>query len=296
MKKIACVICSVLMLAACTKNGSLFHSDGSNYVSLDPTPIYKIGAPYQVNQAWYYPKEDYNYREVGIASWYGADFHNGITANGEKYDMHAFTAAHKTLPLPSIVRVTNLDNGKFVDLRVNDRGPFVNNRVIDVSKAAAEYLGFAEQGIATVRVEILADASKRLKSDILASGGKVVDGSPIDQIIPTPVEPTPLETTPVKITSVSPQNMPEDEVITKVLPEGYYVQVASFSQLANAQTQSQNIEMFGKTYITHINLSGQDFYRVRLGPFNTVEVAAQKLEQIRQAGFSSARVVQETRF
>ncbi|MBP5160790.1 MAG: septal ring lytic transglycosylase RlpA family protein [Alphaproteobacteria bacterium] len=293
MKKIAFVLCSVLALTACTKNGSLFHSDGSNYVSLDPTPIYKIGAPYQVNQAWYYPKEDYNYREVGIASWYGADFHNGITANGEKYDMHALTAAHKTLPLPSIVRVTNLDNGKFVDLRVNDRGPFVNNRVIDVSKAAAEYLGFVEQGIATVRVEILPDASKRLKKDILASGGKIVDGSPIDQI---PAEPAPLRDTPVKTTAVPTTTVATDNSVTKVLPEGYYIQVASFAQIENAQAQSQAIESFGKSYITHINLNGQDFYRVRLGPFTTVEAAAQKLEQVRQSGFSAARVVQETNF
>ena len=293
MKKIAFLLCSALALVACTKNGALIHSDGSNYVSLDPTPIYKIGTPYQVNQSWYYPKEDYNYREVGIASWYGEDFHNGITANGEKYDMHAFTAAHKTLPLPSIVRVTNLDNGKFVDLRVNDRGPFVNNRVIDVSKAAAEYLGFAEQGITTVRVEILAEASKRLKSDILASGGKIVEGSPIDQFAQAEVvtNAKPVASQTVSSTSQTANNV----AVSNVLPEGYYVQVASFSQLENAQNQSRNIMAFGKTYTTRINLNGQDFYRVRLGPYKTVEEAAQKLEQLRNAGYSTARVVQETR-
>ena len=103
-----------------------------------------------------------------MASWYGPDFHNGVTANGEIYDMHLMTAAHRTLPLPSIVRVTNLENGRSVVLRVNDRGPFVNNRIIDVSKLAAERLGFYEKGTTRVRVDILADESKELKEAMLA--------------------------------------------------------------------------------------------------------------------------------
>lgn len=129
--------------------------------------VYKIGTPYEVSGKWYYPKEDYGYEETGIASWYGPDFHNGITANGEVYDMHAMTAAHRTLPLPSIVRVTNLENGKSVILRVNDRGPFVSNRIIDVSKLAAERLGFHEQGTTHVKVEIMAEESQALKYAML---------------------------------------------------------------------------------------------------------------------------------
>ena len=200
--------------------------------------------------------------------------------------MHAFTAAHKTLPLPSIVRVTNLDNGKFVDLRVNDRGPFVNNRVIDVSKAAAEYLGFLEQGITTVRVEILAEPSKQLKKDILASGGKVIDGAPIEPVS----EPVMAKKETVYTTTTN------NPAVTTVLPEGYYVQVASFSQLENAQNQVQEVMAYGQSYITQINLNGQNFYRVRIGPFTTVEAAAQKLNQIQNAGYSAARVIQETHF
>ena len=102
--------------------------------------VYKIGKPYKVNGVWYFPKEDYNYDEVGYASWYGPDFHNKRTANGEIFDMNMLSAAHKTLPLPSVIRVTNLQNGRSLVLRVNDRGPFVNDRILDVSKKAAHLL------------------------------------------------------------------------------------------------------------------------------------------------------------
>ena len=136
IKKIAFLCSLSFILAACTENGFLLKSKGDDY-DKDSLSVYKIGAPYQVNNIWYRPEENYKYKEVGIASWYGPDFHNGITANGEKYDMHALTAAHRTLPLPSIAKVTNLEIGKSVVVRVNDRGPYVNNRIIDVSKKAA---------------------------------------------------------------------------------------------------------------------------------------------------------------
>lgn len=86
--------------------------------------VYKVGNPYKILGRWYYPKEDYSYSEVGIASWYGPDFHAKRTANGEKYNMHSLTAAHRTLPLPSIVKITNLENGRSLVVRVNDRGPY----------------------------------------------------------------------------------------------------------------------------------------------------------------------------
>ena len=111
---------------------------------------------------WYYPKVDYDYSEVGVASWYGPGFHGRSTANGEQYDMNDLTAAHRTLPMPSIVRVTNLENGRSIKLRVNDRGPFVGDRIIDVSRRAAQLLGFHIDGTARVRVEIVADESKQL--------------------------------------------------------------------------------------------------------------------------------------
>lgn len=116
----------------------------------------KVGNPYLVDGERYTPiNHSYNFKEQGIASWYGSDFHGKATANGECYNMYAFTAAHKTLPLPSIVRVTNLENRKSVVLKVNDRGPFVAGRVIDLSYAAAQSLGVVGHGTAPVLVEAI---------------------------------------------------------------------------------------------------------------------------------------------
>lgn len=114
--------------------------------------------PYQVRGVWYTPRYDPNYDEKGVASWYGAQFHNLNTANGELFDMNRPSAAHKTLPLPCIVEVTDLDTGRKIRVRVNDRGPFVSGRIIDLSKAAAEQLGTARKGVARVRVRYLGPA------------------------------------------------------------------------------------------------------------------------------------------
>ena len=119
--------------------------------------IYKVGKPYTVLGQTYYPREQPNYKEVGMASWYGSDFHNKKTANGETYNMNDYTAAHRTLPLPSMVKITNLENGKSVKVRVNDRGPFAKGRIIDVSKKVAKKLDFHHQGTTRVKVEFLAE-------------------------------------------------------------------------------------------------------------------------------------------
>ncbi len=119
---------------------------------------YQVGKPYMVKGKWYYPKEVKSYTKVGKASWYGAAFHGRLTANGEVYDMTHLTAAHPTLPLPSYARVTNLDNGNSVIVRVNDRGPFAHDRVIDLSKRAAELLDYTENGIAKVKVDYVGEA------------------------------------------------------------------------------------------------------------------------------------------
>lgn len=121
----------------------------------DKQGVFKVGNPYTVNGKRYYPQESYSYDETGIASWYGDQFHGKPTANGEIFDKYELTAAHKTLQLPSLVKVTNLENGKSLILRVNDRGPFKRGRIIDVSEKAAELLGFKNDGVAKVRVQVL---------------------------------------------------------------------------------------------------------------------------------------------
>jgi rare lipoprotein A len=120
---------------------------------------YRVGEPYQVHGVWYYPKEQPNYDEIGIASWYGEQFHNHYTADGEVFDMTLSSAAHTTLPLPSLVEVTNLANGKTLVVRVNDRGPFVDGRIIDLSKEAAAELGFVTAGVTRVRVRYMGRAA-----------------------------------------------------------------------------------------------------------------------------------------
>jgi rare lipoprotein A len=149
-------LCVLLLLAAC---GSPERSPriGPGFENGKPVhPTVKMGDPYTVNGETYVPHYDPHYEEEGMASWYGPGFHGKSTANGERFDSNDMTAAHRTLPLPSMVRITHLSNGKSVVARVNDRGPFSDRRIIDVSKNVAQELGMIRSGIARVRVEYLA--------------------------------------------------------------------------------------------------------------------------------------------
>ena len=181
------LVSGALVLSGCAKTQLIVHSAkelaGTNNKPVPKTKgYYKVGKPYRIQNTWYYPSEDFNYTETGIASWYGPKFHGRKTANGETFDMNTLTAAHRTLPMPSLVRVINLSNGRSLQLRVNDRGPFARNRIIDVSRRAAQLLGFQRQGTARVRVEIIADESQRMK--LQAMNGKI---SPREQIVAGPV-------------------------------------------------------------------------------------------------------------
>ncbi len=148
---------------------------------------YKVGTPYEVAGQWYYPAEDYGYREEGIASWYGPGFHGKRTANGEVYDMNALTAAHKTLPMPSVVQVTNLENGRSMKVRINDRGPFVEGRIIDLSRRSAQLLGMELQGTARVLVELVPDESMTLKN--IAMGQSEMPPIEVPEVSPAPRDP-----------------------------------------------------------------------------------------------------------
>src|SRR5471030_2800544 len=120
--------------------------------------VYRVGKPYTIAGREYVPQEDVNYSAVGMASWYGDDFHGRYTANGEIFDMNSISAAHPTLPLPSYARVTNLANHRSIVVRVNDRGPYVGNRVIDLSVKTATILGFYGEGVAKVKVDYVGRA------------------------------------------------------------------------------------------------------------------------------------------
>lgn len=157
-------------LAACGGGGA---SNGGRLSGSSPDGEYKVGRPYTVAGHRFVPREDWNYNEVGIASWYGPNFHGRPTANGERFDQNLFTAAHTTLQLPVHARVTNLENGRSVIVRINDRGPFVDDRIIDLSRAAAEELDMIRNGTARVRVEVLDRAPLNVQS---ADARRVMEG------------------------------------------------------------------------------------------------------------------------
>lgn len=157
----------VLALGACSSKPPATVARSAD----DGRGSYKVGKPYTIDGITYYPTEDMTYSETGIASWYGPGFHGRYTASGEVYDQEGVSAAHKTLPMPSIVRVTNLDNGRTVIARINDRGPFVSGRIIDMSKGGARELGIDVTGTAHVRVEIMRRESEIVKQIALQGGG-----------------------------------------------------------------------------------------------------------------------------
>ena len=203
-----------LTLAACASGPRLadLNAPGAAGAPTSRYTGYKTGQPYQVKGVWYYPKDQPNYDEVGIASWYGEQFHNRYTADGEVFDMNMASAAHKTLPLPSLVEVTNLANGRTVVVRVNDRGPFVDGRVIDMSKAAAAELGFVAAGITKVRVRYVGRAedppglktpqnqtppdARRYQASLPKSTPDVTAGADALQFTPPPLRLLPLPPTP----------------------------------------------------------------------------------------------------
>ena len=166
MQKTSMIIVACLLVSACASPSST----KSNRLNLSKKVVnygqtvpkggghYKVGRPYKIANKWYRPRVNTRYDRVGMASWYGDLFHGRKTANGEVFDMDALTAAHPTLPLPTLVEVTNLANKRSVVVRVNDRGPYRHNRLIDLSRKAALVLGFKQKGTARVRVKYLGRA------------------------------------------------------------------------------------------------------------------------------------------
>lgn len=276
---------------------------------------YKIGSPYEVAGVWYYPKADYNYRESGIASWYGPGFHGRKTANGEIYDQKGLTAAHRTLPMPSMVRVTNLENGRSIKVRINDRGPFKNGRIIDLSLRGADLLGFRRNGTAKVRVEIVEDESRRLASAALNDEASKRAPDPVPRV-PVTVEtlppsggsvtpaagatrPTASQTASVAPldTSAIPRHqisVPEpDGVISTapVQPSQIFVQAGSFTQVANARKLRARLTQLGKARIAQTMIDNRRFFRVRFGPLSSVEEADKLLAVLIGNGHTDSRVV-----
>jgi rare lipoprotein A len=221
--RFAALPAALALLAGCSSTGGSggpLHSRDS--AAVRQQGYYKIGQPYQIDGVTYVPAEDYNYDETGIASWYGPDFHGKITANGELYDMNQVTAAHKTLPMPCLVRVTNLDNGRTIVVRVNDRGPYARGRVLDMSRRGAQLLGYEKTGTAKVRVQIMARESMIL-AQAAKQGQMSVDIAGIDPDQPPPLpSATPTYTRPVA--QPQPAYRPAPQIAQQTLPPPQYYQ------------------------------------------------------------------------
>ncbi len=289
---------------------------------LDSGPgAYKIGRPYKIGNAWYYPKADFDYNETGIASWYGPGFHGKSTANGEVFDQNALTAAHRTLPMPSMVRVTNLDNGRSIKVRINDRGPFKNGRIIDLSRRAADLLGFRRLGTAKVRVELVEDESRALAAAALtedsASTAPVsAPRTPVaienldqdsDAMAPATGAATPADSQTVRSAprpnrattgaQVRPKLVvPEPDGIVTTVPVQFgriYVQAGSFTQIANANKLRARLIKIGKAQIAQAIVDQRRYFRVRFGPMGSVSEADRLLTTLIDSGHNDARVVVE---
>ncbi len=193
---------------------------------------YVVGEPYRVAGKTYIPADNPRYAEVGLASWYGSAFHGRLTANGEVYDVNGLTAAHPTLPLPSYVRVTNLENGRSMMVRVNDRGPFANDRILDVSEKVADMLGFREEGTARVQVQYVGPAqmdgldTKKL----LASYSAPAFGVPTTQVAMQAPGPAPY----VIASAPTPRRLPDDAFAPTPAAAGPVVLAPAYAPLPNA--------------------------------------------------------------
>jgi rare lipoprotein A len=254
-----------------------------------PQGAYKLGNPYQVHGTWYYPKDDPFYDETGIASWYGAEFGGKPTANGETFDPNDVTAAHRTLPMPTFVRVTNVENGRSILVRVNDRGPFARGRIIDLSRRSAQLLGFDRQGTARVRVQVAGPASG--DGDFAQPWPNWSDIQ-LARAATTPSQPPP--PAPPQVAQVGDNGVVLDGAGLRVeaaRPGALYIQAGAFSQRENADRLSRQLARFGRTRVAHTSIRGTDYYRVQVGPLGSVDQADRTLERVIGAGYPDARIV-----
>ncbi len=286
-------LCAAFLLAGCAESRLALHAAKKLTTKPEtPTGSYKIGSPYRIGGVWYHPRVDYAYRETGIASWYGTKFHNRKTANGQIFDMNAISAAHRTLPLPSMVQVTNLKNGRSLKVLVNDRGPFAHGRIIDLSRRAAQLLGFERAGTARVRVSIIADESRHLAR--LAQQGLSTDK--IAAGPSAPFAPVKLASLPAVESTYLRDPLPAVESTDlKIVPVSgkttLFVQAGAFVRRELAVKMKRALAPIGPTHIIEATVGKRRFYRVRLGPVATVSDGDRILDAVVRTGYPNARLV-----
>ena len=219
--------------------------------------IYKVGDPYLIDEKIYYPRIDKEYDEIGEASWYGEEFHNKLTANGETFNMNKVSAAHRTLPLPSKVKVTNLSNNKSLVMRVNDRGPFTKDRIIDLSMRAAELLGFKEKGTQRVRVQYLSGANIYDKFGNLVTKKKFIK---------------------------------QENYLSLKNQHSFSIVVGSYKRKENVEKIQIKLKNFNKLSVDKKVSSNGDVYKIYIGPYLNKDYVLKLQETINFMGFKDTRI------
>lgn len=286
------------MLAACAGFGGS-KGGGSYPVVTDPAPIVSgTMRPYQIRGRWYRPAEQPDYDERGTASWYGAQFNGRPTASGERFDMNALTAAHKTLPLPGLVEVTNLSNGRQIVARLNDRGPFVDGRIIDLSRGSAEALGMLNQGVGEVRVRYLGPAPRSGGGTTLQYAERREERAPTPAPVPAPI-PTPVQTAgpvdyqpggPVSgTTTTQTAYAPSAAVYSAPAPAtaaGQWVQAGTWSNEAEARRAARHLGG-GASAMS----DGAGGWRVLVGPWPDAATAERSRRAVVSRGYADALLI-----
>jgi rare lipoprotein A len=256
--KAALVVALLSLTAACA--GGARPDVGRAPVVTDPAPIVSgTMRPYQIRGRWYHPAEQPGYDETGQASWYGDQHHGRPTATGELFDQYALTAAHKTLPLPGLVEVTNLANGRSVVVRINDRGPFVDGRIIDLSRGAADALGMLQQGVGEVRVRYVGPAPRLGSAQPLSYAATVA-----------PAPPAPGPTAPSESGS-------------------YWIQAGSFAERGNARRLADRLGE--RAIVDRVQQGDSVLYRVLIGPWPDPNAAEQARQAVVARGYADALLI-----
>ena len=312
--KLLNVLLVLLFLNSCSEATFIVNS-AKRIGTWSDKPKYKIGNPYKINGKWYYPAVNYNYDETGVASWYGPKFHKKKTANGEIFDQNKISAAHKTLPLPSFVKITNLDNGKILNkVRVNDRGPFARKRIIDLSKKAAKELGFEKKGTANVRVQILENESRDIAIIASSHDGVRAKSAKIKKIKKVNIKDKFNESgklnnkTSYGDTEINFPDNPKNELLIKNketnkmdryvsfdtpnLPNNNLleIQIAAFTDHRNAKSLISELKNFS-AYIKREFIDNNYLYKVRIGPIRNINIAREIREKLKKLGFTEISLI-----
>ena len=264
--KAALIVALTALLAACASVGSGGSERGRIRAPIvsDPAPIVSgTMKPYQVRGRWYRPMSDgAGYDEVGMASWYGDQFNGRPTATGERFDMHGLSAAHKTLPLPALVEVTNEANGRSIVVRVNDRGPFAESRIIDLSRGAAEQLDMLSRGVGQVRVRYIGPAPR---------GGGIGAGLQIAS-----------NDRPGRADRAAPEPDRRSD-------DRFWVQAGSFSDSTLAHLAADSLG--SRASVNTASVDGQRLFRVLVGPWNDANAAERERQSIVARGVRDALLI-----